>query len=630
MNFTSLNPVQSQQANLAQNQPLTLKQGQVLHGTIKKLYPDQIAEVQVGGHKFLAKLETPLKAGDSHFFQVKNISPQAELKVVSGPMDGSSTMTQQVQQLLDSMNLPKTSDMQQILAHLIKEQLPVSKELLIQAQELLSNNGGITKETLAALQKLIEMKMPISKDVFQAILQGSKTNGFSQILETFSEILLKDPSVAEHTKTTIMQNLERIAKPFDSQLGGIILSRAIQTISSESEPITNKLYALNLLKESGILSKQTILSNWQDTVLSQNRNTPSTSSNQLAGQIIQTVKTMNEGNTVNTLNLVKSWLDQESNLNQSQKNDILTLLNRFESLPKQSQNVEHFAKQLNELLLKSYSNTITNQPSNHYNALTHLLSLISPDAIPDESLLLTNLGKMANGSTTPQVQQMVQEAEQQIKSSLDGQMIQSAMKSVLKSLGLSYESTLNQKIVDFDQISNSLKPQVLSIIQDSSTSQPLKEAGEILLARMNGLQLLSGENGHQHQIVMQMPLQFLGRSMDATLQWNGRMKENGKIDSNYARILFYLDMQSLKETVVDMQVQNRIVTITLFNENENLQTVADPLQKLLKNNLVEKNYKLSGIFFKTFENNRTDLVSKTLKKEKNEDVARFSGVDIRI
>ena len=55
--------------------------------------------------------------------------------------------------------------------------------------------------------------------------------------------------------------------------------------------------------------------------------------------------------------------------------------------------------------------------------------------------------------------------------------------------------------------------------------------------------------------------------MDATLQWNGRMKDNGKIDANYARVLFYLQMASMQETVIDMQVQNRVVTVTVFNEN---------------------------------------------------------------
>jgi len=113
--------------------------------------------------------------------------------------------------------------------------------------------------------------------------------------------------------------------------------------------------------------------------------------------------------------------------------------------------------------------------------------------------------------------------------------------------------------------------------------------------------------------------------MDATLQWNGRMKEDGKIDSNYARILFYLDMESMKETVIDMQVQNRIVTINLFNEIEHLASFAEPLQKILKNRLEEKGYYLSGIFFRTFENSEPRK-----KMFKSENAQTSNGVDIRI
>ena len=41
---------------------------------------------------------------------------------------------------------------------------------------------------------------------------------------------------------------------------------------------------------------------------------------------------------------------------------------------------------------------------------------------------------------------------------------------------------------------------------------------------------------------MQVPLEFFGKRIDSTLQWNGRMKEDGKIDPDFARILFYLDL----------------------------------------------------------------------------------------
>ena len=76
---TSFNPIQPQQQPLQTNQALTLREGQVFHGTIKQLYPDQMAEIQVGGHKLIAKLEVPLAAGDAHVFQVARTGTQTEL-----------------------------------------------------------------------------------------------------------------------------------------------------------------------------------------------------------------------------------------------------------------------------------------------------------------------------------------------------------------------------------------------------------------------------------------------------------------------------------------------------------------------------------------------------------------------
>ena len=156
MTATSFNPIQMQQTALTlNNQPLTLKQGQVFQGTIKQLYPDQMAEIQVGHQKFIAKLEVPLKAGDAHFFQITGTSPQTELKVVTGPMGQTASQSQQINQLLDSMNLPKTAEMQQLLAHFMKAQLPISKEQLMQAEVWLKAlPEGVTKmDALQAIQK---------------------------------------------------------------------------------------------------------------------------------------------------------------------------------------------------------------------------------------------------------------------------------------------------------------------------------------------------------------------------------------------------------------------------------------------------------------------------------------------
>ena len=97
----------------------------------------------------------PLKAGDAHFFQVTGTNPQTELKIVTGPMAQAATPSQQINQLLESMNLPKSAEMQQLLGHFMKAQLPISKEQMLQAEMWLKAlPEGISKvDALQTIQK---------------------------------------------------------------------------------------------------------------------------------------------------------------------------------------------------------------------------------------------------------------------------------------------------------------------------------------------------------------------------------------------------------------------------------------------------------------------------------------------
>ena len=149
---------------------------------------------------------------------------------------------------------------------------------------------------------------------------------------------------------------------------------------------------------------------------------------------------------------------------------------------------------------------------------------------------------------------------------------------------------------------------------------------EQFIARMNGQQLLSAENGPQQQIIMQVPLQFLGKRTEATLQWTGNKNKNGKIDSNFARIMFYLQLENLHETVIDMQVQSRVVNLNIFTEENGIKELISPLKEVLKVNLEKHDYQLSGVFFKKFAQ-QTDSVKQQVEKKAN---AKDGGLDFRI
>lgn len=50
------------QTNTVERQPLAMREGQVFHGKISQLFPNQTAQIQIGQQEMVAKLEVPMKA----------------------------------------------------------------------------------------------------------------------------------------------------------------------------------------------------------------------------------------------------------------------------------------------------------------------------------------------------------------------------------------------------------------------------------------------------------------------------------------------------------------------------------------------------------------------------------------
>ena len=633
LTFKSFNAIQSQTQMMQVTQPLSLREGQVFYGTINKLYPDQTAEVQVGQHKLIAKFETPLKAGDAHFFQVTSTAAQTELKVVTGPMTQAMSPQQQMNQLLQNMNLPQTKELQQVLGHFMKEQVPISREQLLAAESWMKAlPEGVTKQdALGAMQRMIELKMPFTNQVFQAFIHGAKTDGMSHLLQNFMSQLATAPGINEQVKTNLMTQLQTLTKPLDAETGGVLLARAVQQLTDQTASATNRMQVLAVLKEAGMVSPNATLANWQSQQGQTQSILPLSTQPIHAGQLIQQVMTAKPEESAPMLQNVRAFIQHESLLMNEQKVQLNQLVDRFTQLPPNKKTMEVFARQLNEQLLKAFSanndSHLFTQNEVSLSTKDQILSLLKSDAtLATHDALLRALVRISAQSTHTAIQTAFMQAEAQVQNAVDSKAMEQALKTVLKGLGVGYEAALSNKAGDIQTLAQQLKPQLLSLLQEPQIPSTVRDSAEMLMARMNGMQLLSGENGHQHQLIMQTPLDFFGKRMDATLQWNGRMGKDGKIDANFARVLFYLNMDSMEETVVDMQVQNRIVTITIFNEDPQLNLLAEPLKQSLKSGLFDKNYHLSGIFIKNFSEKQTNIVT---KKTQN-DIENTNSIDIRV
>jgi hypothetical protein len=136
---------------------------------------------------------------------------------------------------------------------------------------------------------------------------------------------------------------------------------------------------------------------------------------------------------------------------------------------------------------------------------------------------------------------------------------------------------------------------------------------------------LEENQGLIEQFVTQIPILVGNSSSDLTIQWNGRKKKDGKLDSNFCRVLLYLNLENIGDTFVDLHIQNRIMSISIENEKTDLRLVVAPLIHTLKEKLSEMNYHLTSL---TFE--QSSKMNKVKKGIPSFGSTPYEGVDIRI
>lgn len=641
MSFPVMSSAQLQSTvGSGQDQPLVLREGQMVHGQIKQLFPGQMAEIQIGKQTMVAKLEVPMKAGDSYYFQVNSVKPELQLKVIAGPTSMGEGQTRQLNSLMEAMQLPKTTEMTQLLAFVMKNKIPITREGLLQAEALLKSVLPADRaEALLAIQKIAELKLPFTESIMRSLIGVQTKESLHANLASFRGALTADPTVTAQTREAIVASLDKVAKPFAEATGNVLLGRALITLLDRSAPPDLRFATVQLLKNAGVLPERASLANLQQTftsllvnestVPSQSSATPAgVRSSQAMQDVAMMLRQISSGPTTSItaqLEGIKAFVSAEVGLSSANKAMLTAIVDQAAARPS-SETTTRFVQEFSQALLRNSAESAIASPFQSLaqgGALKEpLLTLFGQQ---DSSAKLATLVQNAERSESPAIQKLLQSAEGAIANAVEGKAVKDAIQTVVRSLGFNYEAALLGKGQDIGRLAHSLKPQLLALMQDPTVSQVVRDSAEAVVTRMNGPLLMSGENGVQHQLVMQVPLEFFGKRIDATLQWNGRMKDDGKIDPDFARILFYLDLQSLKKTVVDMQVQNRVVSVTIFNANEGIKMIGAQMHTSLKNGLENSGYTLSGVFFKNFKDDQKDI-----QDEKEEVQISKQGVDFRI
>ncbi|GAE29227.1 hypothetical protein [Halalkalibacter hemicellulosilyticus] len=196
-------------------------------------------------------------------------------------------------------------------------------------------------------------------------------------------------------------------------------------------------------------------------------------------------------------------------------------------------------------------------------------------------------------------------------------------------LGFDYEQVLTKhlqanELAPLTIAQQNLKALLLSMQQQNGRTD-LQTVASTIVNKLTAQQLLSHEQlGSFHQYIFSIPLQLGAFHTNMTMQWEGQKNEDGQLNPDYCRILFYLTLEHLQETVVDVMIQNRIVSVTIHNEQDQPHSLLSLLTPTLKNALQQKEYQLLSVNWKKLN----EVEQKQQTNDQN--YSTYRGVDIRI
>lgn len=713
------------------NQQSVLRDGQIVQGSILKIYPQNKAEIQIGNQKMIAEVTTPLAIGERYFFKVEHTDNIVQLRVIGDPLKQDSNIN--MTQLMDKLGIKVTKGNMQLVQTLINEKIPFDAAQLARAVEL-SDSATDKQAAVSAIKEMLINKLPMTNNVFQALMTRDGNTMNKMITNLISELKqVANPSESQQKLLHLLENL--ISRPAEGQAA--VINQIVAHLTSDNNQL------VSLLKLAGVVNLNTLLTNEHNTVLLQNQSTsvgsqpvnlqnqpvlvdvlaqlsnqaetlPSAArmvvsifhpihSGELSNQQFTAMQSMIETRIMPQLpeamqQVLASLLTENTAGNQAQILNILQTLqasdtyqiaqnivtnmesgSRFHTSPLQEQFLNHLqqtiqtsglldenvltknATQAQNVFQQSMEALVNNNQAVQAEAkeiLTALNNVLQQNQAPTGTQLAAINAQIAerilpllsaqhsqaivselqaNSNNPAMIQQLLQTMAspttfEQLEHfiSQNNQLLLSQVTPEMKVLLQSMQLPLEQMQLGNPQENQSqtIKSLLLQMAQQNEALPG--DRGQQLVHFINGLQIQSvQETNNLLHAQIQIPGEKIGLNKDLFMQFEGRKKENGEIDADYCRILFVLHLKNLDETIIDMNVQKRTVSITIFNNDVDMESfMTTGLRKTLADGLQNLNYHLTNIKWKQLH--ETEAATSPVEQRLYEQDATKERYDFRI
>lgn len=583
----------------------SLRNGQIVRGEVLKLYPGNKAMIQVGSKTLVAQLGVSLTLGDRYHFQVQMTDEAIYLKVLGDKLKQQSVKSSS--NLLKQLGLKTTKDNIALIQSLISDTIPFNIEQLKRAFNILEKESN-KDQARNTLKNMLTADLPITKSIFDALNTQGKSD-FTEQLKLLQNLLNQQ---SNHTALELRagSRIEQIVGPLLT-IDEMIEKELLSSVSKKQESL------FNALKLTGLIKPETEYAIWKADL-----------------------EASLGGNTSFTANMANHMTN---GVYPSQKLDRTSIVATLKQLKDNQQVlVENSGKWLSLFSTKVTQAVVSKSPLSPvvFSQASHYISEKVIPYLPEEQqnelrkLLQNNpeslekLMKMMQPMNDSRVYRAVSHVleHDQLSAEFISRPVEERLSHYIRQfstlIGLSYENELVEGTST--QLQNTLKGLLLQLMHQGEGA--VKEQASQILNVINGLQLQSvNEVNNIFYAHLQVPGEKLGLKNEIELKFEGK-KKDGRVDSDYCRIHFYLNLDYLKETIIDMNVQNRSVTVTIYNDSNELKKIAAPFSTPLKKGLESLDYHLSAVLFKSIDSGSTD---KSVEKSKVYDTYT-KGMDYRV
>ncbi|OAS15018.1 hypothetical protein [Paenibacillus oryzisoli] len=526
----------------ADSKTLELKVGQIIKGVVLQLLSDQEALVNIGGTQVRAKLETPLKQGDVTMLQVQPESKGGQIILKPLLTSDVQIADDSLGELLKAFEIKDTAGNRQMLQQIQQEGIPVSKENVKAFETVMREmpQGANKEEWLQAAVLTAKKGLPLTPATVDAIKQVTTGPAAGQVLEQLEQqanaLLEQDPT---HPAADTAKQVVSLLKELRATAAAVRPAEPAAPASAVDEPAAAPPQAASSAPAAAQAG---------GTSAAAPRGSEPAAAAIVAPPAAPAAGEAPPAPPAAGAATVAASAKPAADAHMAQARSA------------------ELVRQGGEPLQAGSPVPVQAPPAKQEGGLAPTVA--RGEAAPPQ----TQADPVETNWISKMLKAVGVEHESHVAAKLDerGNPVSVRQQATDSSFSIISTNTTDDQQGDIAKpATETLKSLLLQLTASDDTPAPLKEAAQQAVSQITGQQLMltNDKNAMFTQMTMFVPFLDNTGQQTAAIHIQSRKGSRGEVDASNCRLLFDLQMRVMGNTLLDVQVVNKIVSLTIHNDH---------------------------------------------------------------